>query len=162
LLLAEATALYRTGAVAEADRAARRIQPSEDAEAATRATFLRGLIADERRDEAGLAIVADTLKAATTPSLEADSAELAARLALRRNDPAVARRQAPRRCATPRCCTHSIGVTPDHASVGRRVQKTFGVGRFLPAAWPLGTGAGLSGIQKCHQPGRKVRDERYK
>jgi len=60
LLLAEATALYRTGAAAEADRAARRIQQSE----------------------------------AKTPPFEADSAELSARLALRRGNPARAREQA--------------------------------------------------------------------
>jgi len=39
LQLAEATALYRTGAVAEADRMAQVVQHSEDAEAAARATF---------------------------------------------------------------------------------------------------------------------------
>jgi hypothetical protein len=94
LLLAEATALYRTGAAAEADRAARRIQQSEDADAVARATFLRGLIADDRGDEAGLATTADALTTAKTPPFEADSAELSARLALRRGDPARAREQA--------------------------------------------------------------------
>ena len=94
LLLAEATALYRTGAAAEADRAARRIQQSEDADAVARATFLRGLIADDRGDEAGLATTADALTATKTPPFEADSAELSARLALRRGDPARAREQA--------------------------------------------------------------------
>jgi hypothetical protein len=96
LLLAEATALYRTGAAAEADRAARRIQRSEDADAVARATFLRGLIADDRGDEAGLAAAADALTTAKTPPFEADSAELSARLALRRGDPARAREQAAR------------------------------------------------------------------
>jgi hypothetical protein len=80
LLLAEATALYRTGAATEADRAARRIQQSEDADAVARATFLRGLIADDRGDEAGLATTADALTTAKTPPFEADSAELSARL----------------------------------------------------------------------------------
>jgi hypothetical protein len=95
LLLAEATALYRTGAAAEADRAAQRIQRSEDAaDAVARATFLRGLIADDRGDEAGLATAADALTTAKTPPFEADSAELSARLALRRGDPARAREQA--------------------------------------------------------------------
>jgi hypothetical protein len=94
LLLAEATALYRTGAAAEADRAARRIQRSEDADAIARATFLRGLIADDGGDEAGLATAADALTTAKTPPFEADSAELSARLALRRGDPARAREQA--------------------------------------------------------------------
>jgi hypothetical protein len=53
------------------------------------------LIADERGDQAGLA-AADALNAAKTPPLEADFAELAARLALRRGDPARARQQAAR------------------------------------------------------------------
>jgi len=96
LQLAEATALYRTGAAAEADRVAQVIQHSNDAEAAARATFLRGLIADDRGDLAGLAIAADALNAAKTPVFEADAAELAARLALRRGDAADAQQQAAR------------------------------------------------------------------
>jgi len=96
LLLAEATALYRIGAVAEADRAAQPIQRAADADAAARATFLRGLIADERGDEAGLSAAVDRLSGAKTQALEADFAELAARLALRRSDPVRARQQAAR------------------------------------------------------------------
>jgi hypothetical protein len=96
LLLAEATALYRIGAVAEADRAAQPIQRATDADAAARATFLRGLIADERGDEAGLSAAVDRLSGAKTQALEADFAELAARLALRRSDPVRARQQAAR------------------------------------------------------------------
>jgi hypothetical protein len=96
LLLVEATALYRTGASATADVAAQRVQRSEDADASARATFLRGLIADERGDEAGLAAAASALATAKTPSFEADSEELAARLTLRRNDSAQARQLAAR------------------------------------------------------------------
>jgi hypothetical protein len=96
LQLAEATALYRTGAVTEADRMAQVVQHGEDAEAAMRATFLRGLIADDRGDLTGLANAADALNAAETPPFEADAAELAARLALRRGDAALARKQAAR------------------------------------------------------------------
>jgi len=96
LLLVEATALYRTGAVAEADRAAQPIQRAADADAAAKATFLRGLIADERGDEAGLSAAVDMLNGAKTQALEADFAELAARLALRRGDPALALEQAAR------------------------------------------------------------------
>jgi hypothetical protein len=95
LLLAEATALYRTGAIAEADRAAQAVQRGEDDDAAARATFLRGLIADERGDEAGLAAAVDALSASKTPPFEADFAELFA-LALRHSDPARARQQAAR------------------------------------------------------------------
>jgi hypothetical protein len=96
LQLAEATALYRTGAAAEADRMAQVVQHSEDAEAAARATFLRGLIADDHGDLPGLAAAAGALDAAETPPFEADAAELAARLALRRGDAALARQQAGR------------------------------------------------------------------
>jgi hypothetical protein len=96
LLLAEATSLYRTGAAAEADRAAQLVQRGEDADAVARATFLRGLIADDRGDEAGLATAADALTKAKTPPFEADSAELFARLALLRSDPSQARQQAAR------------------------------------------------------------------
>ncbi len=42
LLLVEATALYRTGAAAEADVAAQRIQRSEDADAVPRQLFCAG------------------------------------------------------------------------------------------------------------------------
>jgi tetratricopeptide (TPR) repeat protein len=87
LLLAEATALYRTSAIAEADATAARAQAGDDAEATARATFLRGVIADERNDAAALAAAAGALAPATQPPLQADAAELAARLALRRNDP---------------------------------------------------------------------------
>jgi hypothetical protein len=96
LLLAEATALYGTGAAAEADRAAQLVQRGEDADAVARATFLRGLIADDRGDEAGLATAADALTKAKTPPFEADSAELSARLALLRSYPSQARQQAAR------------------------------------------------------------------
>jgi hypothetical protein len=96
LLLVEATALYRTGDLAAADAMAARAEAGNDAEAAARAVFLRGLIADDKGDEAGLAAAVSKLSAATMPALQADAAELAARLALRRNDPAGARQQAER------------------------------------------------------------------
>ena len=96
LQLAEATALYRTGAVTEADRMAQVVQHSDDAEAAARATFLRGLIADDRGDVIGLAADAAALSAAKAAPFEADVAEIAARLTLRRGDAALARQQAAR------------------------------------------------------------------
>jgi len=99
LLLAEATALYRTGSLSEADAAAARIQDSTDRDAAARATFLRGLIADARGDEPGLTAATESLKSASTPSIEADAAELAARLALRHSDFASARGEAARAAA---------------------------------------------------------------
>jgi hypothetical protein len=94
LLLAEATALYRLGSAADADAIAARVAADQDREAAARAIFLRGLIADERGDAAGLAAAAASLGLATTPSLQADAAELAARLALRQGDAARARQDA--------------------------------------------------------------------
>jgi hypothetical protein len=96
LLLAEATALYRSGAAAEADAVAARVTAGADAEAAARATFLRGLIADERGDGGGLAAAAAALGTASLPSLQADGAELAARLALRPGEGGRARREANR------------------------------------------------------------------
>jgi hypothetical protein len=96
LLLTEATALYRTGAPAEADAIAAQAESGGDAEAAGRATFLRGLIADEAGNEAGLGAAADRLRTANLPALQADSAELNARLALRRGDIGRAREEAER------------------------------------------------------------------
>lgn len=96
LLLVEATALYRTGATADADATAARAAAGAAADpvAAARATFLRGLIADEHGNESGLAAAAGTLASATAPALRADSMELAARLSLRRGDAAGARNEA--------------------------------------------------------------------
>ncbi len=85
--LADATALYRTGARAQADAMAVRVERSDDAQAARQVAFLRGLIADEAAGTAGLAaalrrigpITGDTDQTAT-----ADAAELTARLDLSR------------------------------------------------------------------------------
>jgi hypothetical protein len=137
LLLAEATALYRIGAAAEADQAARRIQQSEDAEAVARATFLRGLIADDRGDAAGLATAADALTKATTPPFEADSAELAARLALRRGDPGRAREQAARAAELRQATLDYRGLARalaiEGAAVERAGDKTAAADLFLRA-----------------------------
>jgi len=94
LILAEATALYRSGAAPAADAMALRIETGTDADAARGATFLRGLIADERGDEAALAAAVNRLSAANASSAQADRAELLARLALRRSDLAGARHAA--------------------------------------------------------------------
>ena len=97
LLLVEATALYRTGAQGKADEIAARVEGGSNTEAAARATFLRGLIADELGNEAGLAAAAGRLQyAANTPPLQADAAELAARSALRSGAPAQARQESER------------------------------------------------------------------
>jgi hypothetical protein len=90
LLLVEATALYQTGNAAAADSLAARAVAGADAEAAARAIYLRGVIADERGDTRILAAAASALSTTTQPALQADAAELAARLALRRNDLRIA------------------------------------------------------------------------
>ena len=56
-------------------------------------------LTDDRGDEAGLAAAADALSGATDPSLQADAAELAARMALRRGNLADARQAAERAVA---------------------------------------------------------------
>jgi hypothetical protein len=123
LQLAEATALYRTGAAAEADRAAQVTQDSEDADAAARATFLRGLIADDHGDLRGLAIAADALNAAKTPSFEADAAELAARLALRRGNVGLAQQQAARAAELRQATLDYRGLARALAIEGTAVQR---------------------------------------
>ena len=91
LLLVEATALYRLGRKDEADSLAANIEATGDADASAGASFLRGLIADERDDEDGLRSAARRLSGAANPLRIADRQELQARLALRQNDPAGAR-----------------------------------------------------------------------
>jgi hypothetical protein len=124
LLLVEATALYRTGAAAEADRAAQGIQQSGDQDAVARATFLRGLIADDRGDEAGLAGAANGLVGAKTPPFEADLAELSARLALRRRDPARAREQAARAAELRQATLDYRGLARALAIEGAAAERT--------------------------------------
>jgi hypothetical protein len=99
--LVEATALYRTNDKAEADRIAAEVQRSSDPGAVAGATFLRGLIADERGDVGGLRTATAALTSANAAQsarrdvpadAPGDAAELQARLALRNGDPATARR----------------------------------------------------------------------
>jgi len=94
LTLVEATALYRTGDLDAADELAKKVTASGDSEAAARATFLGGLIADDHGDEAGLAAATQALKASTDPSLQADAKELEARLSLRQKSFAAAQEDA--------------------------------------------------------------------
>lgn len=83
LLLAEATALYRLGQRGEADGVAAQVEGMGDPDAAAGASFLRGLIADEADDEAGLQAAVNRLSGAAAPLRVADRLELAARLQLR-------------------------------------------------------------------------------
>jgi len=73
--LAEATALYRTGDPAGADAMAARLQQDGDRETVAAASFLRGLIADDRHDAAGLAAASEALARATTLPMEAGQAD---------------------------------------------------------------------------------------
>jgi len=97
--LAEATALYRTGAAAEADALAARVQQSGDPPAAARASLLRGLIADERGDLPALRAAVDALSKPAGPAQQGDAAELTARLRLREGDAAGAVAEADRAAA---------------------------------------------------------------
>jgi hypothetical protein len=81
--LAEATAHYRLGEKAESDRLAAEAASGGDATIAARAIFLRGLIADDRGDAAGLSDAISGLKQPTSDDQRADIAELSARRDLR-------------------------------------------------------------------------------
>lgn len=96
LLLAEALALYRLGDKAQADAAAVLVtsQASEDADAARRAWFLRGLIAADRGDGATLGEARAALAGATTRGFRGDARELDAAAAVQLGDMAAARRLA--------------------------------------------------------------------
>jgi tetratricopeptide (TPR) repeat protein len=77
--LAEATALYRTGAKTESDRLAAQVEAGNDSSAASGASFLRGLIADEAGNESGLEAALAHLAHPGSPVQQADADELAAR-----------------------------------------------------------------------------------
>jgi hypothetical protein len=96
LVLAEALALYRLGDKAQADAAAALVtrQAVEDADAARRAWFLRGLIAADRGDGATLGEARAALADATTRGFRGDARELDAAAALQLGDMAQARRLA--------------------------------------------------------------------
>jgi hypothetical protein len=83
LVLTEAVALYRTGARAEADGLAAQVEAGSDPAAAARATFLRGLIADETGDGAGLNAALTRLAHPTSSEDRADVYELTARRDMR-------------------------------------------------------------------------------
>jgi len=92
--LVEATALYRLGRLADADSLAARVEGSQDLNAAAGASFLRGLIADENGNDAGLRDALARLAGASDPLRLADRLELEARLALKNGDLTGARTSA--------------------------------------------------------------------
>lgn len=77
--LAEATACYRVGDKATSDKLAAQVEASADPAAAARASFLRGLIADDAGNAIGLNQAIDRLATATSPDQQADRDELLAR-----------------------------------------------------------------------------------
>jgi len=96
LTLLEAIALYRIGSRAEADALAASLEQSSEREIASQACFLRGLIADDRNDIAGLE---GALRCVSQTAGSADSAnalELSARISLLRGDAATAEAAADR------------------------------------------------------------------
>ncbi len=96
LILAEALALYRLGDAAQADAAAASVtaRAAEDADAARRAWFLRGLVAADRGDAAILAAARAAIGEPADRDFRADARELAAAAALLDGDAASARRLA--------------------------------------------------------------------
>ena len=90
LQLIAATALYRTGNAGQADALAAGIETGADPDSAAGASFLRGLIADESGNEAGLQNALSRLPVGGGAVREADRLELQARLQLRESGYAAA------------------------------------------------------------------------
>lgn len=86
LSLAEASAHYRTGNIERADQIAAELEQNGASEFADGASYLRGMIADERNDVAGLKAALDRIADQTTPVRRADRAELQARLDLHQDN----------------------------------------------------------------------------
>lgn len=91
LQLAEAIALYRSGQPVAADRLAVQVETAGDYDAAARAAFLRGLIADDSGNFDGLRAALSRITGVAGAEHQADADELSARLALRNGDPRRAR-----------------------------------------------------------------------
>jgi len=94
--LAEATADYRIGEKEASDRMARKAEAGNDAAASARAAFLRGLIADDLDDAAGLDRAIGRLSSPTSVDQQADAAELSARREIRQGAFSDARTEAER------------------------------------------------------------------
>jgi hypothetical protein len=92
--LAEATACYRIDDKATSDRLASQVEAGADPVAALRASFLRGLIADQTDDVAGLDRAIARLAPAVLSDQQADLAELVARRDIRQGAFAAAAEQA--------------------------------------------------------------------
>jgi hypothetical protein len=92
LYLVQAAAAYRSGDTALAETAAQEASshPSNDPNTVARAWFIRGLIAAQRADRAGLAQAIAALPPSKEPDLQADRDELLGRQALLDGKPAEA------------------------------------------------------------------------
>jgi tetratricopeptide (TPR) repeat protein len=148
LMLAEATALYRTGSATEADAVAAEAEAGNDADAAARAAFLRGLIADERGDQGALAAAADKLGDAGPPALQADAAELAARMALRQGDFARARNEAGRAAELRRDTLDYRGLARVLAVAGEAAMRAGDTKAAADLFWRAGRSAAAQGDVK--------------
>jgi hypothetical protein len=148
LTLVEATALYRIGTPVEADAVAAQAEAGADAEASARATFLRGLIADERGDERSLTAAADKLRGASAPPLQADAAELAARLALRHDDPKLALQEATRAEALRRETLDYRGLARVLAVAGEAAARAGDRKSAADLFWRAGRSAAAQGDAK--------------
>jgi hypothetical protein len=83
LVLVQAVALYRLGRKADADSLAAQAEDGGEPVVAMRASFLRGLIADESDNPAGLNAALARFAHPVSPQEQADADELAARRDLR-------------------------------------------------------------------------------
>lgn len=92
--LAEATACYRLGEKMRSDQLAAQVETSAEPVTAARASFLRGLIADELNNAAGIDAAIARLAHPATPDQQADTDELMARRSLRQGAFDAALRQA--------------------------------------------------------------------
>jgi hypothetical protein len=95
LVLVEATALYRTGALSEADALAASIEGhSGDPHVNFQACFLRGLIADKWGDTKGTQAARQCMARPTTTAEHADVEELSALISLRQGEATRAEKEA--------------------------------------------------------------------
>ena len=95
LVLVEATALYRTGALSQADGVAATIEgPKTDPDVKLEACFLRGLIADKWSDMKGLLASRQCMARPAITAERADAEELSALISLRRGESAPAEKEA--------------------------------------------------------------------
>ncbi len=123
LVLVEAVALYRTGARREADRLAAQVEAGGDPAAAARAAFLRGLIADEAGNEAGLEAALARLAHPVSPEERADAYELAARRDIRAGMFAPAASEAAQAVALRRSATDYRGMARGLAVQAEAVER---------------------------------------